>query len=621
MGNDIPSISLVELVAGRLGTVEAVTIVREIAIRIMEGSLPGVPSPQIIRLTSAGSIAVEGPIAADARTVVHAAYLLETLLPDPDVRTLDRVPGGLRLIIGRALRTLDLPPYPSLEAFAEALTRFAATDATLCIQALVLSRRMEQAPPEPLPVTINSTDTDAISISDIRRARRATGLTLTDIADRTGIPAPLLCELEWGYLHHWPAPAAARRLLLRYAHATGLDDQIVLRTVWPILEEAIRERDRTAVVDAVPVDDPDDVVVVSEEIVPIVDVDIPALVARYPATSMRKPRRRAIAVAALAIPALLLIGIAPAARGYLSTLRHAATPSSTVTAARTDKLDVPPEDRVQTAAPQQAETESAPIQRIVASEAAYPSAFATVGSATFYSVKTGDRTRNSSGEGASVLRITRVLDDQARNFHTRPSPDGRQVTFDSDRDGLRGVYVADSDGHHVRRVSGEGFAAIPSWSPDGRMIAFVRAEANEPQVWNLWTIDLRSGQQRRVTSYHAGQPWGASWFPDGKQIAYSHEGRLIVMDLSDAGTRIYPAPRTGGVVRTPAVSPDGTRALFQVARDGTWLLDFRTGAMKKVVSDPSADQYTWSPDGRRVAYHSAATDTWGVWIMPSPAAR
>jgi hypothetical protein len=40
--------------------------------------------------------------------------------------------------------------------------------------------------------------------------------------------------------------------------------------------------------------------------------------------------------------------------------------------------------------------------------------------------------------------------------------------------------------------------------------------------------------------------------------------------------------------------------------------------MKKVLSDPSAEEYTWAPDGRRVAYHSRATDTWGVWIMPGP---
>src|SRR6185436_12784329 len=103
----------------------------------------------------------------------------------------------------------DLPPYPSLGAFADALARFAAPDATLCIQALVLSRTLEGTVPEPPPVALDSIGTKAVTISDIRRARRATGLTLTEISDRTGIPVPLLCELEWGYLHHWPAPVAA----------------------------------------------------------------------------------------------------------------------------------------------------------------------------------------------------------------------------------------------------------------------------------------------------------------------------------------------------------------------------------------------------------------------------
>ena len=41
--------------------------------------------------------------------------------------------------------------------------------------------------------------------------------------------------------------------------------------------------------------------------------------------------------------------------------------------------------------------------------------------------------------------------------------------------------------------------------------------------------------------------------------------------------------------------------------------------MKKIMSDPSAEDYTWAPDGRRVAYHSRANDAWGVWIMPASA--
>ncbi len=74
---------------------------------------------------------------------------------------------------------------------------------------------------------------------------------------------------------------------------------------------------------------------------------------------------------------------------------------------------------------------------------------------------------DTSGDG-TVLRITKIVDDTANNFHVRPSPDGSRIAFDSDRDGIHGVYIADDDGKHVRRVSGEGFAAVPSWSPDGR---------------------------------------------------------------------------------------------------------------------------------------------------------
>ena len=137
----------------------------------------------------------------------------------------------------------------------------------------------------------------------------------------------------------------------------------------------------------------------------------------------------------------------------------------------------------------------------------------------------------TNGAGGSVLRITRIVDDAANNYHVRPSPDGKRIAFDSDRDGVRGVYVADEKGQHLRRVSGEGYAAVPSWSPDGRTLAFARADPERPKVLNLWTLELESGEMRRITKHADGQPWGGSWFPDGKRIAYSYEDRLIVRDL------------------------------------------------------------------------------------------
>jgi Tol biopolymer transport system component len=197
----------------------------------------------------------------------------------------------------------------------------------------------------------------------------------------------------------------------------------------------------------------------------------------------------------------------------------------------------------------------------------------------------------------------------------RPSPDGTHIAFDSDRDGERAVYIADSDGRHVRRVSGEGFAAVPSWSPDGQTLAFVRAEAGHPRIWNLWTTDLTSGEFRRLTNHRVGQPWGASWFPDGKRIAYSLEDRLVLLDLETGAERVFRTPKAGRLVRTPAVSPDGERIIFQVRRDGGWLLELKDGSMRRVLTDPTAEEYTWSPDGRRVAYHSGRTGSWGVWVM------
>ena len=134
-------------------------------------------------------------------------------------------------------------------------------------------------------------------------------------------------------------------------------------------------------------------------------------------------------------------------------------------------------------------------------------------------------------------------------------------------------------------------------------------------MWNLWLLDLASGEERRLTSHPVGQPWGGSWFPDGRRLAYSHETRLIVLDLESGNRRIHASPIKGRLVRTPAVSPDGRRIVFQVHRDGTWLLDLTSGSMQKVLADPSAEEYTWSPDGRKLAYHSRRSGEWGVWLM------
>ena len=717
-------ISLADLTAVGipLRPMDAVAIVRELVLQVSRGVIPGVPSPHVIRIAPSGKLLVEGPVAAGSRSISRAAQLLETLLPPFDAAVEMRVPGALRLALARAMGTIDLPPYPSLEAFAETLSRFSHTDIARAMRDLASrwARAADlqgdevdgdgswPAPEEPAPVTI----------SDIRRARRATGLPLSEIAERSRIPADLLRQLEWGYLRHWPVGLYGRTQLVRYARASGLDEQLVIATVWPMIEaaseftsaaalpeSATEPKSEVATAAAQPMATVSEAAgepvaasagdrsapVAGEPVAAVVEK--PALVATGPRLGLddfpaeqeterdvpQQPSHEPELVNELEVAAAghallwepeiastpeLFHTPAPQRRrgariaGWLAAAAALALASTSLVqdrllrdrdqkfnAIRTtvDRISaaIPPIRRPElplwpaptVAVPEQASEQpgaseaAAPpppqpaVARVPIEDAVAQSpSFATVGSAAFYSgsaatdgalVPADDR-----GDG-SVLRITRVVDDHAKNYHARPSPNGEHIAFDSDRDGERGVYVANVDGSNVRRVSGPGYAAIPSWSPDGTRLAFVRAEQDEAKVWNLWTVDLATGDLHRLTSHRTGQPWGGSWFPDGDRVAYSLDDRLIIHDVGSGREKAYPSPRKGQMVRTPAVSPDGLRVIFQVYRDGAWLLDLSDGSMRKVLADPTAEEYSWSPDGRRVAYHSRRSGQWGVWLMVS----
>jgi Tol biopolymer transport system component len=167
----------------------------------------------------------------------------------------------------------------------------------------------------------------------------------------------------------------------------------------------------------------------------------------------------------------------------------------------------------------------------------------------------------------------------------------------------------------VRRISGPGYAAVPSWAPDGRRVTYVRAEPNNPKVWNLWIQGLDEAPARRLTNYHYGQPWTASWFPDNRRVSYTHEDELVVLDVETGRTRQFSSPVKGRIVRTPAVSPDGKKVIFQVYRQGAWMLDVADGSMIRVLTDPTAEEFAWSPDGSRVAFHSRRDGQWGIYIL------
>ena len=78
----------------------------------------------------------------------------------------------------------------------------------------------------------------------------------------------------------------------------------------------------------------------------------------------------------------------------------------------------------------------------------------------------------------AARRIIPVVRDGSRNYHVQPSPDGSVLAFDSDRDGERGVYVANRDGSNVKRVSGPGMGGRSDLGAARRQPTRVRARGN-----------------------------------------------------------------------------------------------------------------------------------------------
>ena len=379
-----------------------------------------------------------------------------------------------------------------------------------------------------------------------------------------------------------------------------------------------------------------------EERQPIV-AEAPAAIFAPPIARRRRPLALTIAFAMLALIASAYLGYRVAVKSFDPAIGSSEAAVRSSEPVRSSEAAVPSsEPAVEAGAPSpsvsatEAPAPTAAAPRIVNRATQTPLAeprplsLSVNGGAFSPSFAAGTRTllfhagRNTSGRLFSATldddrqpsAVTPLLDDRGRTYHVRLSPDGRRLAFDSDRDGERGVYVAERDGSNIERISGSGYAAVPTWSPDMKTLAFVRAEPGRPRVWNLWQRDLTDGEVTRLTNFKSGQVWGASWFADASRYVFSHDDRLIVADRTGRQLASFRSPIAGRLVRTPAVSPDGTRIVFQVFRDGAWVVDIATGKMRRVLDDPSAEEFAWDPDGRHVAYHSRRDGQWRIWLMP-----
>ena len=215
---------------------------------------------------------------------------------------------------------------------------------------------------------------------------------------------------------------------------------------------------------------------------------------------------------------------------------------------------------------------------------------------THNNCSTGMQVTVSNGEVLEVGAIRRLTNNSYHGLFPSWSPDGRSIAFQSYRDGNHEIYVMDSDGSNPRRLTNNSYHDhSPSWSPDGRSIAF-------QSKGDIYVMGTDGSNPRRLT-VHASD-YDPSWSPDGRSIAFrSHrDGNHEIYVMDSDGSNPRRLTNNSYHDHSPSWSPDGRSIAFGSDRD-VYVMGSDGSNPRRLVS--SAGRVTWSPDGRFIAFHSA----------------
>jgi Tol biopolymer transport system component len=165
---------------------------------------------------------------------------------------------------------------------------------------------------------------------------------------------------------------------------------------------------------------------------------------------------------------------------------------------------------------------------------------------------------------AEILQLT---DNAFENQKPAWSPDGTRLVFESNRDGNWEIYIVEVDSGEQTRVTDNSKGDNnPAWSPDGKLIGFSSFRDGN---WEVYTMQVDGSDPRRLT-YNENNDYEPVWSPDGSQIAFeSHIDQgveICVMDVD--GENKHQLTYNGAVTYDPVWSPDGGRILYSIHNRG-----------------------------------------------------
>jgi TolB protein len=164
-------------------------------------------------------------------------------------------------------------------------------------------------------------------------------------------------------------------------------------------------------------------------------------------------------------------------------------------------------------------------------------------------------------------------DDRAGAY----SPDGRHILFDSTRaEGRTGVYVMDTDGANVVRVTFQGDDWGASWSPDGARIAFHSSPTGDPADIYVTTYPPTGSAPLRLTD-DPDNDLAPNWSRDGSRIAFQswRDDLLEIWSMAADGSDLRNLTRTPGDLESltlggEAWGPDGRILYGRVPPGPAW---------------------------------------------------
>jgi dipeptidyl aminopeptidase/acylaminoacyl peptidase len=212
------------------------------------------------------------------------------------------------------------------------------------------------------------------------------------------------------------------------------------------------------------------------------------------------------------------------------------------------------------------------------------------------------------------------------------SPDGRELVFDSARNGFdENIWLTYEHAAKQRRIvthdsetddSTDDFD--PAWSPVDDRIVFVSKRKGNDDIWTTNSIGHSTGN---LTHDSPASDRAPAWSPNGESIAFVSNRRgnddVFVMHLfvMGSGEDVTPVGATSAAEDYPAWSPDGRHIAFQTLRDGNWEIyvsQVDGAGLRRITDDPAADtRPAWSPDGKQLVFVSDRSGNRQLYIVDS----